>query len=194
MGREDFDFSEIGKVVVLHDPFIDFGKVGAAFSHDTSIEEEIRGFGFETANVISGEPVVFGAASEFCFEVVLPPGVVDVEGDTKERGVELLAKVVRYFHGRNGASVATVDGVKRLDEEFDSFPGGVGKDGGDPVTDLLSICEGGLAWSGTANKDERFGSKLSGFVDEFAVLGNGFSTVVLSFSGEETASNIRNWL
>ena len=52
IGREDFDFAEAAEFMVTDDPLIDFGKVGATFAHDASVEEHVGGLGFVVADMI----------------------------------------------------------------------------------------------------------------------------------------------
>ena len=121
---------------------------------------------------------------------MVPPDVVDIDGDFEIGGLDFGAEVIGRLEGGNGAAIATVTGVERLDEEFDAELGGVCDDGSDAVTDLIAVGEGGLTNGGAADEDDAGHAKFGGIAQPLAV---GFEVLLASGffdCGEEAAAHV----
>lgn len=190
-GGEDFDFVVAGEARGF-DAVADVFEGDAAFAHEAAVVEEVAGVGAPVADVEGEEGFLLGGELDFFFEVGVPPGVVDVEGDAEEGGAVVLADGAGLGEGVDGGAVGGVHGVEGFDGEFDVVGLGVGEELADGVADLGACGGEGQAGDGAADEDEEGGADGGGLVDGAAVVVEGFLTLGGFEGGEEAAAGERD--
>ena len=187
-GGEDFYFVVAGEAGGF-DAVADVFEGDAAFAHEATVVEEVAGVGAPVGDVEGEEGFLLGGELDFFFEVGVPPGVVDVEGDAEPRGAVVFADVAGLGEGVDGGAVGGVHGVEGFDGEFDVVGLGVGEERADGVADLGAGGGEREAADGAADEDEEGCADGGGLVDGAAVVVEGGLALGGLEGGEESAAS-----
>ena len=91
------------------DPFTDLINVNASFSHQSSVIESVLHWAEPVTDMKSGKVSVPCAPFDLILEVLVPPGVVNVNGNADTWVVvEIFTYLISLFHAINGRTIRCI--------------------------------------------------------------------------------------